>query len=103
MSIDYKIIGKRIKERRKICQITQETLAEKLGVSVGYISQIERGIAHANLDTLANISHELNCDITEFLSNVTEKNNDFLNLLNTMNDKQKKMLFDIAEIIKQNH
>ena len=43
MSIDYKIIGKRIKERRKICQITQETLAEKLGVSVGYISQIERG------------------------------------------------------------
>ena len=39
---------------------------------------------------------------------VTEKNknylnNDFLNLLNTMNDKQKKMLFDIAEIIKQNH
>ena len=30
MSIDYKIIGKRIKERRKICQITQETLAEKL-------------------------------------------------------------------------
>lgn len=61
-----------------------------------------------NLDTLANISHELNCDITEFLSNVTEKNknylnNDFLNLLNTMNDKQKKMLFDIAEIIKQNH
>ena len=105
MSIDYKIIGKRIKERRKICQITQETLAEKLG---GYISQIERGIAHANLDTLANISHELNCDITEFLSNVTEKNknylnNDFLNLLNTMNDKQKKMLFDIAEIIKQNH
>ena len=47
MSIDYKIIGKRIKERRKICQITQETLAEKLGVSVGYISQIERGIAHA--------------------------------------------------------
>ena len=100
MSIDYKIIGKRIKERRKICQITQETLAEKLGVSVGYISQIERGIAHANLDTLANISHELNCDITEFLSNVTEKNK---NYLNTMNDKQKKMLFDIAEIIKQNH
>ena len=32
MSIDYKIIGKRIKERRKIYKITQETLAEKLGV-----------------------------------------------------------------------
>ena len=108
MSIDYKIIGKRIKERRKMYKITQETLAEKLGVSVGYISQIERGIAHANLDTLANISHELNCDVTEFLSNVTANNknylnNDFLNLLSTLNDKQKKMLFDIAEIIKQNH
>lgn len=108
MSIDYKIIGKRIKERRKMYKITQETLAEKLGVSVGYISQIERGIAHTNLDTLANISHELNCDVTEFLSNVTADNknylnNDFLNLLNTMSDKQKKMLFDIAEIIKQNH
>ena len=109
MSIDYKIIGKRIKEETKICQnIPKKRTTKGLGVSVSYISQIERGIAHANLDTLANISHELNCDITEFLSNVTEKNknylnNDFLNLLNTMNDKRKKMLFDIAEIIKQNH
>lgn len=108
MSIDYKIIGKRIKEQRKKYQMTQETLAEKLGVSVGYISQIERGIAHANLDTLSNISHELNCDITEFLSNVTADNknylnNDFFNLLDTLTEKQKKILFDIAEIIKQNY
>ena len=38
MTIDYKIIGKRIKERRKRNDLTQEQLAERADVTVGYIS-----------------------------------------------------------------
>lgn len=108
MSIDYKIIGKRIKEKRKTVKITQETLAEKVGVTVGYISQIERGFTHANLDMLARISEELKCDVTDFLSdtnanNANYLNNDFLLLFKSLNEKQKKTLFEIAEIIKKNN
>ena len=44
MSIDYKLLGERIKQQRRIKGTTQENFAEYLNVSVGYISQIERGI-----------------------------------------------------------
>lgn len=106
MSIDYNIIGKRIKEKRKFKSMTQETLAEHLDVSVGYISQLERGITHINLDTLSNISIALGCDITEFLTDVTISGETFLsseiiNVFNTLNDRHRKMLLEIAEILKR--
>ena len=44
MSVDYQLIGRRISQYRRAERKTQENLAEGLGVSVGYISQIERGV-----------------------------------------------------------
>ena len=38
MNIDYSAIGRRIKDRRKAQGMTQERLAEAMGVSVGYVS-----------------------------------------------------------------
>lgn len=107
MSIDYTIIGKRIKLKRKNRNMTQEMLAEKLGFSVGYISQLERGITHINLDTLSNISDELHCDITDFLTDVTRSNQNFLNtefmdIFNSLDHSQRKILLEIAEVIKNN-
>ena len=37
-------MGDRIKETRKSRNFTQEQLAEKLNISVEYVSQIERGL-----------------------------------------------------------
>ena len=51
--MDYGAIGQRIKQVRRSRDMTQERLAEALSVSVGYISQIERGVTKINLDTLA--------------------------------------------------
>ena len=65
MSVDYSMIGKRIKQKRKQLHQTQDYLAEALGVSVGYVSQIERGVTKISLDTLSAISSFLQCDITE--------------------------------------
>ena len=53
MLVDYILIGKRIKDYRNKCGFTQAALAEKLDVSVGFISQIERGITKPNLEMLA--------------------------------------------------
>ena len=52
MAIDYKLIGKRIKKQRKEKNMTQEILSEKIDVTVGYVSQIERGFCKVNLDIL---------------------------------------------------
>lgn len=56
MNVDYGAIGRRIKQVRRSRDMTQERLAEALSVSVGYISQIERGVTKINLDTLAAVA-----------------------------------------------
>ncbi|MBE5871720.1 MAG: helix-turn-helix transcriptional regulator [Lachnospiraceae bacterium] len=67
MAVNFQIIGNRIQQKRKSLNLTQEQLAEKLDVSTGYISQLERGVTKINLDILCQISELLNCDVTEFL------------------------------------
>ena len=56
--IDYVAIGRRIKKQRKKCKISQSLLAEKINVSVNYISKIECGrtkISLTRLDEIAGI------------------------------------------------
>lgn len=104
MSVDYKLIGTRIKNKRKSVALTQEQMSELLHVSVGYVSQIERGYTKPNLEMLSSISEVLNCDIAELVSNVTIEKDSFLNyeinsLLSASSSRQKQIILEIAEII----
>lgn len=47
-NVIYEKIGKRVKEAREKSGITQADLSEKAGVSVTYISSIERGLSSIN-------------------------------------------------------
>ena len=47
--MDYALIGERIRKSRKEINMTQEEFAEAIGVSVGYINQIETGKKCFNL------------------------------------------------------
>ena len=71
MNVDYGAIGQRIKQVRRSRDMTQERLAEALSVSVGYISQIERGVTKINLDTLAAVAAHLNCELSELVTGVS--------------------------------
>lgn len=54
---DYKVgMGRRIKARRKELNMTQEELAEKLGISVKHMSEAERGISGLSIDNLVKLS-----------------------------------------------
>jgi len=53
--IDYAVIGKRIQKSRQEKGITQEKLAEKVGISVVYLSKIENGRVYPTLEMLSNI------------------------------------------------
>ena len=55
MAVDFSIIGKRIKEARKKKGLTQEQLVEKMGVSIAYLSKVETGKIHINLERLSEI------------------------------------------------
>ncbi len=104
MAIDYKLIGKRIKEHRKAKGMTQEVLAEKSDVTVGYISQIERGICKVNLDTMSVIANILDCEVTDFISGSSTLQSSYLqdeiySKLTLCSEKQKKMVLEFIDIL----
>ena len=63
----YYLVGKNIKKYRKIKGYTQQELADKIGYSVGFISNIESKsyLQTFSLDTLYLISQKLNINIKQ--------------------------------------
>lgn len=72
MGIDYRRLGKNIKFYRKQKKLTQEQLAEKIDLSVGFIGQIERGVTKMSLDTLIDICESLDCSAGDLLDHSQE-------------------------------
>ncbi|MBQ7761559.1 MAG: helix-turn-helix transcriptional regulator [Clostridia bacterium] len=106
MSIDYRLIGERIKAERKKRGLTQENLAEKLDVSIGYVSQVERGITKISLDLLAEISAILKCDIASLIvgSAVNSENyikSDILTEISALDPQKRKLLFEFIKILSK--
>ncbi len=77
--IDYTIIGKRIQTRRQEQNITQEKLADRVGISVVYLSKIENGRVYPTLETLSNICTELDTELSAILSNTEIARKDYAN------------------------
>ena len=101
MSVDYARVGARIKIKRKESGYTQEQLAEKLSVTVGYVSQIERGVTKINLDMLARISEVIHTDIAYFV-NGTATGDGYLQaewgeIYARLTNKQKRLSLDFME------
>lgn len=61
-----KIFGKRVAEIRKARGVTQQELAEDVGMSVVAIAYIETGKRWARLGTLDKIAKSLKVDISMF-------------------------------------
>ena len=55
MALDYSIIGERLKRARLAKNLTQENLAEKIDVSVAFLSREECGHSHFNLNRFSQV------------------------------------------------
>lgn len=102
MNIDYKLIGERIKRTRKAKGMTQEVLAERLNVSIGYVSQVERGITKISLDLLGAVSAILGCDVAFLISESAVNSNEYVEseLLSEIKKLDNKKRKYILEVIK---
>ena len=67
MKVDYVLLGERIKFWRQQRNLTQEQLAEKVGVTPGFISLIEIGKRRVSLESLLSICTELEITLNELL------------------------------------
>lgn len=57
--MNYYEIGQRIRKYRKASNLSQEQLAEKVGISVTHMSHIETGNTKLSLPVLVNIANTL--------------------------------------------
>ena len=65
-----KSVGKKIKQYREKCGLTQEELAERVDVSQNFISAVERGISFPNPEKLVLIIEEVGVTADQIFEDV---------------------------------
>jgi len=60
-------LGEALRTRRKELGLTMQIVADSAGLSVGFISQVERGITAPSLASLVSLAEVLKTDISSFL------------------------------------
>lgn len=103
---DYSVIGRRIRNARLKQNLKQEELADKIDVSVAFMSRVERGKSHINLKRLTQIAEILNVSPGYLLtgSNVTSKDylrEDFRILLDNCTPQQQKLIYQLSELVSK--
>jgi transcriptional regulator with XRE-family HTH domain len=102
MSINYEIIGSRIREIRKSKKMTQEKLAELSGVEPSNISHIERAATKLSLPTLINIANALVVTLDEIVyNNLNQSNHISIKMIDELlADCSPEELKALVEVIK---
>ena len=106
MALDYSVIGQRIKQARLAKNLTQEDLAEKIDISVAFLSRVERGNSHINLKRLNQICGLLDVSEGYILNGASSNADNYLDkefsdlLKNCYTDKQ-KLIYNVAKVIAE--
>jgi transcriptional regulator with XRE-family HTH domain len=66
-------IGSRIRSLRQLNDLTQEELAERAGLTKGFISQVERDLTSVSLDSLLQILDALGEKVSDFFREIEKE------------------------------
>ncbi|OHE58284.1 MAG: hypothetical protein A2Z47_04720 [Thermodesulfovibrio sp. RBG_19FT_COMBO_42_12] len=102
---DRKFIGIRIKDRRKELGLSQEKLAEAIGITYQQLQRYEGGKGHLNTDRLQSLSDVLNVPIAYLFEDkdpkkatigeadamyITQEEREFVEILRKITDEESK-------------
>lgn len=99
--MDYVLLGKQIRKQRLALGLTQEQLAEAIGVSTSYVGHIERGTRKASIDTLVEIANAMNVSADFLLSSNLNMVHQGM-ISNNLTQNQKVVLKEILETLQDN-
>ena len=106
MSMNFKAVGMRIREARKIKRFSQADLAEYVEVSVNYISLIETAKKRVSLEVLVATANALEVTVDSLLSgnlasDASVRNADILKLIEDCDNYERLMIYDVAAATKK--
>lgn len=105
MGIDYELIGKSIKARRKELRLTQKQVAQKAGTSQGYVADIEKGkIDNLSVNKIGEIAEALNMNLARLFTiaenkdfMVSKREKEMIEMYRRLTEEQKIKLEGIIE------
>ncbi len=102
--MDYYKIGQRIRKYRKAHSLSQEQLAERVGISVTHMSHIETGNTKLSLPVLVQLAEVLEVQTDDLLREEffarRHAENEVLGLLQQCDEKTVRLLTDILRSAK---
>ena len=106
MALDYSVIGQRIKQARLAKNLTQEDLAEKIDISVAFLSRVERGNSHINLKRLNQLCRLLDVSEGYILNGASSNSTNYLDkefseLLKGCPSEKQRFIYDVAKVIAE--
>ncbi len=98
--MDLNVLGVRIREERMKLNLTQEQLAEKVGVSKNFMSLIENG-SNMSLETVINLANVFGVTVDHLLSDLVKGDPDQMidqicSLLKKMNSRERLFILNVA-------
>lgn len=106
MAIDYSVIGSRIKQARLAKNMTQEYLADKIDISVAFLSRVERGNSHINLKRLNQLCGLLDVSEGYLLNGASSSSENYLDkeftdLIKSVSPEKQKLIYNVAKAIAE--
>ena len=90
-------LGKTIRKKRKELGMTQEELAEKIGVGHQALSRIENGVMAPKMDRLPLIAANLKCTVADLFYKNPQKTNNYstriADLLSGLNQEKSEFIY----------
>lgn len=95
------VVGRAISKQRIRCGLTQEEVAERLGVGNEAVSRIERGVVIPNIVRLLEFAAIFSCEAAELLTEVSSRPDDQANrisrLLTPLSHDDRQLILDLVE------
>lgn len=100
-----KSMGSRMKEERKKLNLTQEQMAEKLGISVKHYGGVERGNAGLSLENLVDVSVILGRSLDYIIKGIPETDGTLPNRIKEIyinsSEEKRHRIVEILEILNK--
>jgi len=95
------VVGKTISKHRVASNLTQEQVAERLGIGNEAVSRIERGLVMPTIARLVELAEIFECGASDLLTEASNRSSDQANYLNRLlsklNGHDRAMIIEMVE------
>ncbi len=95
------VVGQAIARQRVRCKLSQEQVAERLGIGSEAVSRIERGVVTPNVERLVELAAIFGCETADLLTKGSSRPEDqarrLQGLLSTLNSDDRALVLEFVE------